>query len=220
MQAPSLHARNAEVTASLAILVLAALLAFTISPLQRAHAAPQYFTFPSSPRYTGSWSPGHCCASIVAYRYSMQSYDATGWSNGAAGWTNSPAYISLSVITSGSAPIGLHEYYSQSDGQDGFTTYNSSGSTMLNSDGNLNQAHTSTYSAAKIQAIAVHEFGHAVGLDHNPSWNNYPACNQQSGLGGNPPYPAIMYNSAGNVYDYCGKNTPQNDDIAGIDSLY
>ena len=215
----SLHAKN-DVSLSLAILVLAALFAISIAPVHRAHAAPNFQYFQSSPRYGNH--AGSCCYTVSAHMNSgVLSYDQQGFQDGAAAWNNSPAYIGFAVLTNSSCcPVELYDYYSTSDGMDGFSTKAQNGSIMLNSASDLNYAHTSGYNRATIQAIATHEMGHAVGLNHENTGmkpDGSPAC----GSGGAyPPYPAIMYFSARAAYAYCGVNKPTNDDNTGMDGLY
>lgn len=66
----------------------------------------------------------------------------------------------------------------------------------------LNTHYTANYSVAKKQAIWVHEFGHALGLNHSQFSNN------------------MMWHCAPCVFDQYGYYTPQGDDIAGMNTIY
>lgn len=66
----------------------------------------------------------------------------------------------------------------------------------------VNSYNVDSYSAAKKSTVWVHEFGHALGLDHVSS-NYY-----------------MMYKCPACVYNSHGYNTPKSDDIAGVNHIY
>lgn len=66
----------------------------------------------------------------------------------------------------------------------------------------LNEAETDNYPYYKRVAVAAHEFGHSIGLDHNPEGN------------------CIMNSSAGTYYDATYNYWPQSVDIYWANYIY
>lgn len=99
-------------------------------------------------------------------------------------------------LTTGMTTSGLNGYAGWTDwlcGGGGFT---------LSAHATLNHSYTDGYTTNQKRAVWVHEFGHALGLNHAAS-NYY-----------------IMYTCPRCAYDAHGIFTPQSDDINGANHLY
>ncbi len=66
--------------------------------------------------------------------------------------------------------------------------------------------------AYRNENVIAHEFGHAVGLNHNDTTFNCPD--------GGRDYDSIMYYSDIRVNGTCSAYYPKPDDVSGIDGLY
>jgi hypothetical protein len=105
--------------------------------------------------------------------------------------------------------IGYYEANNSGVSWDGLTTY----STYVGGNGvryfntgmsvQVNHYYLRNYSAAKAQSVSAHEFGHAAGLGHVSN------CELMNG------YTSTRYSAT------CGYiNTPQGDDVNGVNHLY
>lgn len=146
-------------------------------------------------KWNGTPNSG-CCAYIhVNYQGNMLPGDRGGWDNAVAAWTSSPANIILQKLPGN---LNVSDYNNPSDTRDGYTLAHWSGRYFTTSNSYLNGHFTNNYTAAQIEAVAVHELGHAMGLAH------VPTC------------AGIMYH----VSTACPPSTPHQDDINGINALY
>ena len=133
------------------------------------------------------------------------SKDTTALFNGANAWSSSAAYVIF--YTSNVPNIYAGDTNNSSVGWDGLTTYSSyTGSNGVKYFNNgtivtLNYHYTQNYSANEAQSVAVHEFGHALGLAHSST------C-------------VIMNGSTYTRYVTCGVYIPQYDDDNGVNALY
>lgn len=162
----------------------------------------------------GRWSnqptSGCCLYLLYSTQYTSQSYDVTGWNNGASAWSNSTANV---LYLSGGNDLGLEDTYDKTVTWDGLTTlYNGiypcegSGCKWILGIVQLNYFYTAKYSAGEIQSVAAHELGHVASLEHVMScvlMNPYT-----SGTG-------ARWSSGCNYI-----NTPKSDDINGANSQY
>ncbi|GAP61411.1 hypothetical protein AHiyo1_51110 [Arthrobacter sp. Hiyo1] len=143
-----------------------------------------------------------CCAYItVQYQANMYGIDSTGWDNGRWAWNASPDNI---YLPSGSGALTVDDSYASTVGWDGITYYAwhgcSTGNCFSYANAYMNYYYTSGYSANTIQAVAAHELGHAVGLDHT---------------GG-----CVLMTPYTSTRNSCGVYTPTQDDVNGTIALY
>lgn len=143
-----------------------------------------------------------CCARLTAaIVLPMTSYDQTGWWNGMDAWNVSPANIVFSENSGGYAPV-MYDTYNSGVGWDGITYIHPCNScTYTYDDAYLNYYYTVNYSDAEIQSVSAHELGHVLGLDHNTG------C-------------VLMNAYTSTRWGTCGVNTPQQDDINGVNAQY
>jgi predicted Zn-dependent protease len=86
-------------------------------------------------------------------------------------------------------------------GYAGRTTWTCLGGAYLGANVTINPYYANSYNTAKRRAVWVHEFGHALGLDHGPS-------------------NALMNTCAPCVYENYGYYFLRPDDVAGMNSIY
>lgn len=108
-----------------------------------------------------------------------------------------------------SGQVYEHEYNFGNTGYDGITFYSCSDGYYFDTPVNsyFNTYYTNGYSYGEAQAVITHEFGHALGLAHNPTFGG---CS----------YAPIMYYMATLTYIDCGYVGPRPDDIAGARAIY
>lgn len=75
----------------------------------------------------------------------------------------------------------------------------------------LNRSYTDAYVDQARQSVNVHEFGHMLGLAHNPTVN--PGGPLNCGT-------TVVMNPSTDRWYQCSVNTPQADDRAGVNALY
>lgn len=153
----------------------------------------------------GNYTPGSCCLRLKVWNAALWTEDVTAWNNGLNSWSVSPAYVSF-IQTSSGYDYEVQDYSNCNDAQDGYSQWTYSGSYFVSMHGYLNQCFIRSYSAAKAQSVTVHELGHQISLGHTGPL----ACS-------NDP---IMDPYTDSRYDTCAHNTPQWDDIDGIDIMY
>lgn len=131
----------------------------------------------------------------------------TQTTNSALAWSATPTRISTSFSTTNQWII-VHAVNNGNDGHPGITYYlcTPTGAFQQPTVSDYNTSYTDFYSSAEKQNVMVHELGHAIGLGHSGSAP--PPCPQP-----------IMYPNV-STYETCGENTPQQDDINGINALY
>ena len=157
------------------------------------------------PRWPGQPSPPYCCADIYWEQQAVFSKDTTALLNGATAWSSSAAYV---IFYTSNVPNIYAETPTTraSDGMGSPSTrptpeameskYFNNGTIVT-----LNYHYTQNYSANEAQSVAVHEFGHALGLAHSST------C-------------VIMNGSTYTRYVTCGVYIPQYDDDNGVNALY
>lgn len=152
-------------------------------------------------RWSGQPTSG-CCATLYTYNDSnMYTSSANAWDSARNAWTNSAANL-IYYTTTSSTTIYLTDEYSTQTWDALSTWYDDSTHTYYTSArGSINTRKSPNYSAAQLKAAATHELGHIAALGH------YGGCVIMNAD------PIAMYNS-------CGYNTPQQDDINGINAVY
>lgn len=140
----------------------------------------------------GRWSSSQIS---IGFYGSQQSYDRQGWINGYTAWNNAHTHIRFSA---NGGTLDVHDTYRSDVTWDGQTNYSINiFGYFTGVDSYLNLRYTQHYGAGTIQEVAAHELGHAVGLGHSS-------------------YCVLMNPYTGSR---CG-NTPKQDDINGVNSLY
>lgn len=143
---------------------------------------------------------------IVWTNASSTAYKSTA-TDAVAAWTSAVSVVSLSAVPPEySYNIRLFDVNQGATNIDGSTSYYCPAgyfSGIVYS--SVNTYYTDNYSADGRKQVMVHEFGHALGLDHSGT----STCSGQ---------PIMYYSSA--RYFTCNHVNPQTDDIAGINHIY
>jgi hypothetical protein len=155
----------------------------------------------------GKWSSvnsGH-----IQYWIYPSGADYTAYSTAVTSWNNTPTPIW--IVSSGKADtenLSLTSVNNNSVGWDGYTYLSPCNTcTYTYSEVYLNDYYANGYSAGKRQSVTEHELGHVFGLAHPSSAGQ-----------------AVLMNAytCGTNSRWCtfGINTPQQDEINGINYLY
>jgi hypothetical protein len=130
--------------------------------------------------------------------------DVQGWRDAATAWNQSAALVFYDQDRF--SPNHLSEANDGTVNWDGLSMYNfttdaAGNQTMTDSTDFLNAFYTQNYTAGQIQSVAAHELGHVAGLGHSTG------C-------------TLMVGDTFTRWTTCGVNTPQQDEVDGINSLY
>ncbi|MGD0153730.1 MAG: matrixin family metalloprotease [Thermacetogeniaceae bacterium] len=121
------------------------------------------------------------------------------WQNGASAWNNATSRVSFSYNSNYEVYLGATN--DDNISWDGITALYASGNTITSADCYLNEYYTNGYSSAKRQSVSTHELGHVLGLGHSNGAR-------------------IMNPYTDSRWDTYGVNTPQTDDLNGINAMY
>jgi Metallo-peptidase family M12B Reprolysin-like len=130
-------------------------------------------------------------------------------------WNVRAARLRFNRVYSG-GDITVYSANAGNTGWVGLTHGNGTGGSPYDSSyscttGNTNVTRNGYYSAND-QWVFAHEFGHAVGLDHNNATTTCPSGGTQ--------YTSLMYYSQAASSGNCPALFPQPDDVTGVDSRY
>ena len=133
--------------------------------------------------------------------YDNQASGASGsaFANGASSWS-SRTDVSL-YSRPGSSNFFFIRNNLGDNNYDGYTSWDCGSSGTFRSTASINGYYTDSFPTRRRQAVAAHEIGHGIGLNHSGS-------------------NALMYTSAANFYDRTGQYYPVADDINGINARY
>lgn len=144
------------------------------------------------------------------YNDGSNTFYASIWTNAASLWNNTD-YVSMTTGSTNDFRAGnKNESTATWDGLNS-TTYNSTTTVVITSRNWVNEKYTTLarYTTDMVKGIATHEFGHAIGLEHNSSDPSvmYPST--------------FSYNSSTGVYTPTRPYTwPTTADKAGLNTKY
>lgn len=171
-----------------------------------------FISLASSPAYAYSFegcewgtSTPILVTGTTAYYANIAQTAASNWNNGLAGfsfqWT-------IESWPGNGGQVYEHEENAGATGYDGITYYScSNGFFAAPVNSYFNTYYTNSYSVGEATAVITHEFGHALGLGHNPTDNGCGSI-------------AIMYPVATQAWTQCGYVGPLQDDINGASAIY
>jgi hypothetical protein len=151
------------------------------------------------PRWYGTPHSGCCANVLVNVQGSWHSNDTNGRNGAVNAWNGSPANVLLTQDHAGALTINEASHNNVS--WDGITYYAWSGSYFSYAHIYVNYYYTSGYPAGATQGVIAHELGHALGLAHTNG------C-------------VLMTPDTSERWFTCHIDTPQGDDINGINALY
>lgn len=134
--------------------------------------------------------------------------------NAAASWRFPGSRVNVQMVPPGTWTINSFGAFAWGNtGWTGIFTSACSGGVWTNpANAWVNRTFTDSYPNPGRQSVIAHEFGHMLGLDHNPA-GTIP------GLPGNCPWVVLMYSNDDRWFQ-CFVNQPMTDDRLGVNSLY
>jgi hypothetical protein len=159
-------------------------------------------------KWGGQPAPHTCCGNFnIYYEDSVDNFSQfTNAEHGRLAWHNDPVALIYVQHTGASSFWHAAVFNNVNDGRDGFTSITSGGGWITSATSWANYAPVHTYPANKAQGLWAHEFGHALGLNHN---DGSPSCGSVT----------LMY-STEYRYNTCNVYTPKADEENGVNSLY
>lgn len=156
-----------------------------------------------------TWVDGHCkfkTASLKWKDLTTRSGYSTPAHSSIVAWNATPTPVFVTEVTSGANMTITDGNYGAGD--DGGTFQSCVGGyNYVTTQSFINRYYADGYEVNKRQSVIVHEFGHALGLEHTPPASDCTVV-------------PIMHGGTAVRYDLCRWYTPKQDDINGINALY